>query len=101
MTNDHLDLHYAPEQSFPMDGLDTFKAAQKAAWVHFAPMQAITIAAAPRLVEHARIRPGTRVLDVACGTGVAPSPPHTAARRSPASTSRPNCWRWHAIRADG
>jgi SAM-dependent methyltransferase len=71
MANDHLDLHYAPEQSFPMDGLDTFKAAQKAAWVHFAPMQAITIAAAPRLVEHARIRPGTRVLDVGCGTGVA------------------------------
>jgi len=53
-----------------MDEIDTFKAAQKAGWVHFVPMQAITIAAAPRLVEHARIPPGASVLDVACGTGV-------------------------------
>jgi len=53
-----------------MDVLDNFKAAQKAGWVHFAPLQAITTIPAGRLVKHARIAPGSRVLDVACGTGV-------------------------------
>ena len=53
-----------------MDVFDNFKAAQKAGWAHFAPLQAITTLAAARLVKHARIGPGMRVLDVACGTGV-------------------------------
>src|SRR6266404_1896087 len=53
-----------------MDTLETFKAAQKAGWAHFAPVQAITTIAAARLVERAGIGPGMRVLDVACGTGV-------------------------------
>ncbi len=53
-----------------MDVFETFKAAQKAGWAHFAPLQAITTTSAARLVMHAGIRPGTRVLDVACGTGV-------------------------------
>jgi SAM-dependent methyltransferase len=53
-----------------MDVLDQFKAAQKAGWAHFAPLQTFTTVAAARLVKHARIKPGQRVLDVACGTGV-------------------------------
>src|SRR5437016_5138357 len=53
-----------------MDVFENFKAAQKTAWAHFAPLQATTTATAARLVRHARIVPGARVLDVACGTGV-------------------------------
>ena len=53
-----------------MDVFENFKAAQKAGWAHFAPLQAITTMSAARLVMHAGIRPGMRVLDVACGTGV-------------------------------
>jgi SAM-dependent methyltransferase len=53
-----------------MDTFEHFKAAQRAGWVHFAPLQAITTIAAARLVERAEVRPGMRVLDVACGTGV-------------------------------
>lgn len=53
-----------------MDPLDKFKAAQKAGWAYFAPLEAITIPAAARLVKHARLGAGMRVLDVACGTGV-------------------------------
>jgi SAM-dependent methyltransferase len=53
-----------------MDVFETFKANQKAGWVHFAPLQAVTTPAAARLVRHAGITPGARVLDVACGTGV-------------------------------
>src|SRR5438046_1717236 len=53
-----------------MDVLESFKAAQKAGWAHFAPLQALTTFAAPRLVRHARVPPGSRLLDVGCGTGV-------------------------------
>ena len=53
-----------------MDAFDQFKTAQKAGWAHFAPLAAITTTAAARLVGYARIQPGARVLDVACGTGV-------------------------------
>lgn len=53
-----------------MDVLEGFKAAQRAGWAHFAPLQSHTTAPAARLVTHARIQPGMRVLDVACGTGV-------------------------------
>ena len=52
------------------DVLDQFKAAQRAGWAHFAPLQALTIEPAARLVKYAGIKPGHRVLDVACGTGV-------------------------------
>src|SRR3954471_16515018 len=61
-----------------MDPLDNFKAAQKAGWAHFAPLQAITTPAAARLVTFAGIGAGMRVLDVACRTGLVPS---TAARK--------------------
>ena len=53
-----------------MDIFERFKANQKAGWAHFAPLQAITTIPAARLVAHAGIRSGARVLDVACGTGV-------------------------------
>ena len=52
------------------DPFQQFKAVQREGWAHFAPLQAITTRAAARLVRHARIRPGDRVLDAACGTGV-------------------------------
>ena len=53
-----------------MDPLEKFKAAQKAGWAYFAPLQAFTTIPAGRLVEYAGIGAGMRVLDVACGTGV-------------------------------
>jgi SAM-dependent methyltransferase len=53
-----------------MEGLDKFKAAQRAGWAYFAPLQIFTTIPAGRLVHHAGIKSGMRVLDVACGTGV-------------------------------
>jgi SAM-dependent methyltransferase len=53
-----------------MDPFARFKSAQKAGWAHFAPLQVGTTMPAARLVQHARITSGMRVLDVACGTGV-------------------------------
>jgi SAM-dependent methyltransferase len=53
-----------------MDPLTQFKDAQKVGWARFAALETHTIASAAKLVRHARISPGQRVLDVACGTGV-------------------------------
>jgi SAM-dependent methyltransferase len=53
-----------------VDVIAHFKAAQRAGWVHFAPLQTFTTEPAARLVRFAGVRPGDRVLDVACGTGV-------------------------------
>lgn len=54
-----------------MDAIDQFKANQKAAWATFAFLENITATAAPHLIRFAGIRPGMKLLDVACGTGVA------------------------------
>jgi SAM-dependent methyltransferase len=53
-----------------MDPFKAFKDAQREGWSHFAPLETFTTPSAARLVAHARIQPGQRVLDVACGTGV-------------------------------
>jgi SAM-dependent methyltransferase len=66
------------------DLLAGFKAVQRAGWAHFAPLQAITTMPAADLVKFAGIRPGQRVLDVACGTGVVAI---TAARAGAAVTA--------------
>jgi SAM-dependent methyltransferase len=54
-----------------MDPFVQFKNAQKLGWAHFAPLEALTTPSAPLLLRHARVRAGQRLLDVACGTGVA------------------------------
>jgi SAM-dependent methyltransferase len=53
-----------------MDPFSQFKEMQKQGWAHFAPLEVMTTTAAARLVQHARVAAGQRVLDVACGTGV-------------------------------
>src|SRR5688572_25148154 len=53
-----------------MDVFDKFKAMQREGWAHFAPLQAMTTEPAARFARFAGIKPGHRVLDVACGTGV-------------------------------
>jgi SAM-dependent methyltransferase len=61
-----------------VDIIANFKAAQRAGWAHFAPLQVHTTEPAARLVRYAGLGSGDRVLDVACGTGVVAV---TAARR--------------------
>jgi SAM-dependent methyltransferase len=53
------------------DDLAQFKEAQRKSWAHFAPLEAQTTPPAAQLIKHARVTAGQRVLDVACGTGVA------------------------------
>lgn len=52
------------------DPFQSFKAAQRAGWTYFAPLEAFTTIVAPHVVKLARVRAEQRVLDVGCGTGV-------------------------------
>src|SRR5262249_44051551 len=58
------------QTSTTADPFFQFKQAQKQGWSHFAPLEALTTPQAPRLIRHARVKAGDRLLDVACGTGV-------------------------------
>jgi SAM-dependent methyltransferase len=53
------------------DPFAPLKAVQREAWSLFLPMEVHTTIPAARLVKFARVVRGDRVLDVACGTGVA------------------------------
>jgi SAM-dependent methyltransferase len=53
-----------------MDPIAQFKENARLGWASFTPFEMITGTAAPHLVRFAGVTSGTRVLDVACGTGV-------------------------------
>ena len=65
------------QPGIPDDPFLQFKQIQKQGWANFWPLEALTIPQAARLVRHANVKAGDRLLDVACGTGVVPI---TAAR---------------------
>ena len=53
-----------------MSSLAMFKQMQKEGWAHFGPLEMMTTQPAARLLHHAGVKSGMRVLDVGCGTGV-------------------------------
>jgi SAM-dependent methyltransferase len=52
------------------DPFQAFKETQRDNWKSFAPLAMTTTPSAAKLVAFARVRPGQKVLDVCCGTGV-------------------------------
>jgi SAM-dependent methyltransferase len=53
-----------------VDAIQQLKEAARQSWKGFGPFEVVTMTSAPILVDAARIAPGARLLDVACGTGV-------------------------------
>ena len=58
-------------QYMAQDPFAQFKAVQREGWGLFAPTEVFTIPTAAQLIKHAKVKSGDKVLDVACGTGVA------------------------------
>lgn len=52
------------------DPFKEFKAAQREGWGLFAPLENLTLLAAPAIVKHSKLSSKDKVLDVGCGTGV-------------------------------
>jgi SAM-dependent methyltransferase len=52
------------------DPFAKFKDTQREGWSSFTPVELMTTPPAAKLVKFAEIKPGQRVLDIACGTGV-------------------------------
>ena len=58
-----------PVSETAQDPFVKFKEAQRESWTRFAPLATFTTPPAAKLVRHAKIKSGQRVLDVGCGTG--------------------------------